>query len=121
MLIYLIGLGMGILSGLAIGGGTLLVPALVFFMHVPQQTAQGICLASFIPTALVAVLTHLRQKNVDLKLAFSLTIGAIVGALVGSTLANHVDAALLRKIFGAFLFGMGVYEVLSSLQKRVRP
>lgn len=119
MLIYIIGLLMGILSGLAIGGGTLLVPALVFLMHVPQHTAQGICLASFIPTAVVAVITHLRQKNVDLKLAFSLTLGSLVGALVGSTLANHVDAALLKKMFGAFLFGMGVYEFYSTLPKKV--
>lgn len=118
MLIYLIGLGMGILSGLAIGGGTLLVPALVYLIHVPQQTAQGICLASFIPTALVAVITHIRQKNVDLKLALSLTIGALGGAFLGSTLANHVDASLLKKIFGVFLFCMGLYEFFSTLPKR---
>ncbi|HPZ70962.1 MAG TPA: sulfite exporter TauE/SafE family protein, partial [Peptococcaceae bacterium] len=76
MLAYIIGLLTGILSGLAIGGGTLLVPALVFLMHLPQQTAQGVCLASFVPTAFVAVLTHFRQNNVDLKLALPLTIGA---------------------------------------------
>ena len=118
MLIYLIGFLMGILSGLAIGGGTLLVPALVILMHIPQHTAQGVCLASFIPTALVAVITHLRQKNVDLKLALSLMIGALGGALLGSNLANHVDASLLRRIFGIFLVIMGVYEFFSKPQQR---
>ncbi len=118
MLIYPIGFLMGILSGLAIGGGTLLVPALVILMHIPQHTAQGVCLASFIPTALVAVITHLRQKNVDLKLALSLMIGALAGAFIGSTLANHVDPSLLRKIFGVFLLCMGVYEFFSTPPKK---
>lgn len=112
MLIYIIGLLMGILSGLAIGGGTLLVPALVILMTVDQHTAQGVCLAAFIPTALVAVITHYKQDNINTKLAIGLTIGSLVGAVLGSTLANNVDAPLLRKIFGFFLIGMGLYEYL---------
>jgi len=114
MLIYLIGFFMGILSGLAMGGGTLLVPALVILMHIPQHTAQGICLAAFIPTAFVAVITHLKQKNIKLKLTLYLTIGALFGAFLGATLANHVDAPLLRKIFGVFLVLMGIYEFFSK-------
>ena len=114
MLIYLIGFFMGILSGLAMGGGTLLVPALVILMNIPQHTAQGICLAAFIPTALVAVITRLKQKNVKLKLTLYLSIGALLGAFLGATLANHVDAPLLRKIFGVFLVLMGVYEFFSK-------
>lgn len=110
MLIYLIGFGMGILSGSALGGGTLLVPALVILMKIPQHTAQGVCLAAFIPTALIAVLTHLKQKNVKIKLALYLTVGALGGAFCGATLATHVDAAFLRKIFGIFLILMGLYE-----------
>jgi len=109
--IYLIGLLMGILSGLAIGGGTLLVPALVIFMGVSQHTAQGVCLAAFIPTAAVAVITHYRQENVNLHLAVCLTAGALLGAAAGATLANLSDAALLRKIFGGFLICMGLYEL----------
>ena len=114
MLIYIIGLLMGVLSGLALGGGTLLVPALVILMSTPQHTAQGICLAAFIPTAIVAVATHLKQRNVKLKLTLYLSIGALLGAFLGATLANHVDAPLLRKIFGVFLVLMGTYEFFSK-------
>lgn len=121
MLIYLIGFLMGILSGLAIGGGTLLVPALVILMGIPQHTAQGICLASFVPTAIVAVITHLRQGNVKIKLALYLTVGALGGALLGATLANHVEAALLKKIFGVFLVIMGIYEFLGKPRKQKKP
>ena len=117
MLIYLIGLGMGILSGLAIGGGTLLVPALVIFMGVSQHTAQGVCLAAFIPTAVVAVITHYRQDNVNIRLALCLTVGALVGAVAGATLANITNAALLRKIFGGFLICMGLYELFGKVKK----
>jgi len=110
MLVYIIGLLMGVLSGLAIGGGTLLVPALVLIMGVKQHTAQGICLAAFIPTAVVAVITHYRQHNINVSLALCLTAGALVGAGIGATLANIFSAFLLRKVFGIFLIVMGLYE-----------
>lgn len=116
-MIYLIGLGMGILSGLAVGGGTLLVPALVIFMHITQHTAQGVCLAAFIPTAVVAVITHYRQGNVKVRLALSLIIGAMLGAAIGAFFANQVNALLLRKIFGFFLIGMGLYEFFGTPKK----
>lgn len=118
MLIYLIGLLMGILSGMAIGGGTLLVPALVILMNTEQHTAQGICLAVFIPTAIVAVITHYKQKNINIKLALYLTIGALAGAALGATLANKLDAGILRNIFGVFLILMGCYELFGKTNKK---
>lgn len=118
MLVYLIGLLMGILSGLAIGGGTLLVPALVIFMEVSQHTAQGVCLAAFIPTAAVAVITHYRQRNVNIRLALCLIVGSLVGAVIGATLANLTSAELLRKIFGVFLLVMGLYELFGKAKVR---
>jgi len=117
MLIYAIGLFMGILSGLAIGGGTLLVPALVLLMGVSQHTAQGVCLAAFIPTALVAVITHYKQRNVKIRLALCLTVGALAGAIIGASLANNLEAAILKKIFGVFLIIMGCYEFFGRERK----
>lgn len=114
MLVYVIGLFMGILSGLAIGGGSLLIPALVIFLNINQHTAQGISLASFIPTALVAVITHSKQGNVDRKVALYLILGSLVGAAIGSILANQTQAHFLRQLFGFFLISMGVYELLGK-------
>ncbi len=110
MLVYIVGFFTGIISGMAIGGGTLLVPALVIFMNVSQHTAQGVCLASFIPTAVVAVITHYRQGNVKIKLAFCLTAGALGGAVLGAILANIFEPGVLRKFFGFFLIAMGLYQ-----------
>lgn len=115
-MIYLIGLLMGILSGMAIGGGTLLVPALVILMGIGQHTAQGICLAAFIPTAIVAVITHYRQENINLRLALGLTAGSLLGAIIGATLANSFSAELLRKTFGFFLIAMGLYELFGKVK-----
>lgn len=114
MLILVIGFLSGILSGMAIGGGTLLVPALVFFSAVQQHTAQGVSLASFLPTALVAVITHYRQGNVKFRLAGTLIIGSISGAIIGATIASNFSPQLLKKIFGVFLIFMGLYEYLGK-------
>ena len=110
MLILIIGFLSGILSGLAIGGGTLLVPALIFFIGTSQHVAQGISLASFLPTALVAVITHYRQGNVKFKLASLLIIGSVAGAIIGATIASRFSPEILKKIFGFFLILMGLYE-----------
>ncbi|MGF7183944.1 hypothetical protein GGQ84_000019 [Desulfitispora alkaliphila] len=110
MTIILIGLAMGVLSGMALGGGTLLVPALVFFVGVEQHVAQGVSLAAFIPTAIVAVITHYRQNNVKLKLALFLMVGSALGAVVGANLAAGIEAEHLKRIFGGFLIVMGIYE-----------
>ncbi|HHX96306.1 MAG TPA: sulfite exporter TauE/SafE family protein [Clostridia bacterium] len=114
MLIYIIGIAMGILSGLALGGGTLLVPALVIFLKTPQHIAQGICLTVFIPTALIAVITHFKQGNVKLSLTLYLALGSLIGAFLGAILANQLPAPLLKKIFGSFLLLMGLYTFFSK-------
>lgn len=105
---------MGILSGLAIGGGTLLVPALIYLVETEQHVAQGVSLAAFIPTALVAVVTHYRQGNVKIKLALYLIVGSVGGAVIGSLLAHNLNARILKKIFGVFLIAMGIYEYMGK-------
>lgn len=112
MLVYIIGFFSGILSGMAVGGGTLMVPALIFFQGISQHMAQGISLASFLPTSLVAVFTHYRQGNVKIKLALYLAIGAAIGAVGGATLAAQLSDKWLERIFGVFLIGMGIYEFI---------
>ena len=110
MLVAVLGFLAGILSGLAVGGGTLLVPALVFLTEINQHTAQGVSLLSFIPTSIVAVVTHHRQGNVRPKLAAYLAVGAVLGAVAGALIAVKIPAPYLRKIFGLFLMAMGIYE-----------
>ena len=62
-----IGFFSGIISGMGIGGGTILIPALLFLTEVNQQQAQGVNLIYFIPTAVVALITHRKNGTLDLQ------------------------------------------------------
>ena len=119
MLVALIGFFSGIIGGMGIGGGTVLIPSLIFFLGTEQHTAQSINLISFIPTAFVAVLIHLRHKNIEKKLVVKLILG-LIGASIGSIIAVSLNAQLLKKFFAGFLLIMGLYEIFSkkNLQKK---
>ncbi len=101
----------GIISGMGIGGGTLLIPALLFFTDLTQQQAQGVNLLFFLPTALIALYTHIKNKNVEIQTAKPLIWTGLLGALCGSLLAVFLQPQILRKVFAGFLFIMGLTEV----------
>jgi uncharacterized membrane protein YfcA len=118
VLLFFIGLVSGMLGGMGIGGGTIQIPSLIFLVGVSQHTAQGINLASFIPTALAAIIVHSRNKRIRFKLAFQLVLSGTAGALTGSLLASCMSASLLRKLFGGFLLVIGIYELLRKDRKK---
>ena len=105
------GFAAGIISGMGIGGGTILIPALSIFLSIDQHTAQGVNLLYFIPTAVVALFVHIKNKAIDYKIAVPIIISGIAGAVGGSALALVIHAKLLKKLFGGFLFFMGIYEI----------
>lgn len=111
VLIFAIGLLTGILMGMGIGGGIILIPALIFFENVNQHTAQWITMAAFLPISAVAVITHYRQHNIELRICPFLIAGSIAGAIAGAYLAVHLPTKILRYIFAFFIFIMGIYEL----------
>jgi uncharacterized membrane protein YfcA len=117
MLLFVIGFLSGMVGGMGIGGGTILIPSMIFFAGVTQHTAQGVNLVSFIPTALAAVFVHIRNKHVRFKLAAYLITTGAIGAIIGSVLASHMPAQLLRKLFGGLLLIMGIVELLRKEKK----
>ncbi|HEY5586544.1 MAG TPA: sulfite exporter TauE/SafE family protein [Ruminiclostridium sp.] len=117
MIIILIGLAAGIISGMGIGGGAILLPALVIFVHPEQHVAQSVNLLFFIPTAIVALAIHIKHKNVDFKNGIPILIFGLGGAVLGSKIALSIDGEVLRKIFGVFLLSMGLYEMLGKKKK----
>jgi uncharacterized membrane protein YfcA len=105
----LIGLVSGVASGLfGVGGGIVMVPAMMFFMGVPIKTAVGTSLAVIIPTALMGTYKHFSQGNVDWKLALSLAPMAILGGYSGAWLTKVIAADDLKKAFGGFLVLVGL-------------
>lgn len=114
MFTAILGLLSGILAGLAVGGGTLLVPGLVLVKGVPQHVAQGISLFIFLPTSVLAIVTHWRYGNINWGLALKLAIGSVIGAYFGAQIALRLQPPLLKRIFAVYLIGMGIYQFLHS-------
>ena len=113
----LTGLFSGIVSGMGIGGGAILIPALIMLENINQQVAQGINLVYFIPTAAVSLIVHIRRKNVEIKTALLIGTSGILGAVFGSAVAKSIHSSMLGKLFGLFLLGIGVYEIFKGLKK----
>lgn len=98
------GVATGLVSGtMGVGGGIIMVPAMVILMGIDQVDAQGISLAVIVPTALSGALQHLRMGNVDKRLALTIGIGGIAGGLGGAQLAQILPAPALRAIFASFV------------------
>lgn len=110
IIIILIGLAAGILSGLVgIGGGIIMVPIMVFFLHYSQHQAQGTSLAVLLlPVGILAFLNYYDSCKkmgtpIDLKVVGLLSAGFVIGALLGSQIAVKTDKELLKKIFAIVL------------------
>lgn len=108
--VLIIGIVAGVLSGLfGIGGGIVIVPALVMLFGLSQQTAQGTTLALLsIPVSLVAALNYTKAGMVDWKAAVILALGFIVGGYFGSKLAVGIDGALMKKMFAVLMIVMAL-------------
>jgi len=118
-LLLLIGLFSGIAAGLfGIGGGVLIVPALVYLAGFSQHTAVGTSLAILLPpVGLAAVLQYYRYGQVNLKAAMIVAAALFVGGLLGSILANHLQGPHLKLAFGIFVVGLGIYLVFGALRQ----
>ena len=116
--VMIIGILSGMISGMGIGGGTILIPALLFLQDMTQQQAQGINLIYFVPTAVIAIVTHMKNKNMELQVIKPITFVGLLGAAAGAFLAVKMDASLLRKFFGGFLLLMGISELYKSKSKK---
>jgi len=104
----LLAVGAGVLTGvlsalLGVGGGIIMVPVLTVLLHFPQPAAQGTSLAAMLPIAFTGVLKHGKLGNVDRRVAFWIGLGAAIGALAGSQLANVLHPCALKLTFGIFL------------------
>ncbi len=105
MTYIILGIVAGIFSGLfGIGGGLILIPALVFLFGLTQHQAQGTTLAIMVPPiGLLAAWRYYYSGNVKLDIAGFVCLGFFVGGLVGAHFIQNVPDPLLKKVFGIFL------------------
>jgi uncharacterized membrane protein YfcA len=108
-MVLLIGLVVGVFSGIVgIGGGILFIPALVYLLGMSQHKAQGTSLgALLLPVGLFAFMEYYRRGNADLRVALLLAAGFLVGGYFGAVGAQHIPDLWLRRIFALLLIAVG--------------
>jgi len=115
----LIGVLGGVAAGLfGVGGGVVIVPALIYWAGFSQHLATGTSLAVLLPPiGLAATIEYYRHGNVDVRAAIILAISMFAGAWVGAFLANHMRGPHLRLLFGVFITVLGVYLVYGACRR----
>jgi uncharacterized membrane protein YfcA len=119
MVLAIIGLLGGAFAGLfGVGGGIVIVPALIYWAGFSQHRATGTSLAVLLPPiGLAAVIEYYRHGNVDVRAAVILAITMFIGAWGGSILANQMKGPHLRLAFGVFVSAMGVYLIYGASKR----
>ncbi len=114
----LIGTLLGFLSGLGIGGGSLLILWLTLALDMEQAAARTVNLLFFLPAALVACYYRKKQGALDIRKMLPAIASGCIGALVGTKLSDLLDTRLLKKGFGILLLATGIREILWKPKKK---
>jgi uncharacterized membrane protein YfcA len=116
------GAAAGFIGGMmGVGGGSLMVPAMVLVVGLSQYTAQGSSLLAMVPTGMVGSFTHWRLGNVVLRILPGLILGIIAGSFLGGSLAHFLSQAALRLVFAAVLVWMGIKDIRKALKMKAPP
>lgn len=126
LLLAIIGLLAGILSGLiGVGGGIIIVPALVFFLGFTQKEAQGTSLGLLLlPIGILAVLNYYNKGLIDIKVVGVMAAAFLIGGFMGSKIALLLSEATLKRIFAVVLFYTGFrmlgFDIIEIIAKGVK-
>ena len=111
----------GFLSGMmGVGGGAIMVPAMVLLLGHSQYTAQGSSLLAMAPAGAVGAYTHRRLGNVVTRVLPGLIPGILLGTYLGGSLAHLLAEAQLRLIFGAVIIWLGARDIRDASRKRLQ-
>jgi uncharacterized protein len=115
-LLVFLGLAAGTLSGLiGIGGGIIIIPALVLFFGLTQHQAQGTTLALLIPPiGILAAWTYYRQGFVDIRIALFIAMGFVAGSYFGARFATRLSGMTLERVFGFALLVIAVKMIIGK-------
>lgn len=119
LLLLAIGFVSGIAAGLfGIGGGVLIIPALIYLAGFSQHAATGTSLAILLPpVGLAAVIEYYRHGNVDLKSALIVAFALFIGGWFGALVANRIAGPYLELGFGLFVISLGLYILFEAAHK----
>lgn len=112
-----VGLTAGIASGMAgVGGGVVMVPAMVLFLSFEQQVAQGTSALAIVLTAAAGTVVNVRNRRISLRAAAVLGAGGLVGGFAGARAATALDPELLQRLFGVFVLVSGLRVAIAALR-----
>lgn len=86
-------------------------------MAVPQHIAQATNLIFFIPTAIIAIFVHIKNKNIDKEVGKKLFLATVIGSGVGAYLTTFIASENLKRYFGFFLLAVGIYEIITTFKE----
>ncbi len=113
-----LGIGIGIISGLfGAGGGVMVLLALIVLMSFPLHKAIGTSTLIMAVTALSSTIGYASRGNIDLPLGCFLSVGAVIGGLLGSQYANKVNEKTLKKVVGVCFMCLGVVMTIMEIVK----
>lgn len=108
---------LGFLSGLGIGGGSLLILWLTLALDMPQDLAATINLMFFVPSAFIACFFRFRQGKLDIRKIFPAMLAGVISAVIFSWFGSTLDTTILKKPFGILLLVTGIRELLYRPRK----
>ncbi len=118
--LILVGVISGIITGLGMGGGSILILILVNLMSVEQHIAQATNLVFFIPTAISAIIVHIKNKNIDKRIGKKLLFPTILGSSIGAYFTRLISTNNLKRCFGIFLLVVGISEIITTLKEHIK-
>lgn len=111
MVAILVGAALGFMSGLGVGGGSLLLLWLTVVLDRSQDTARAMNLLFFLPCALIATIFRWKQARLPLPIALPAVLGGVLGAALGCLLGPQINADLLKKAFGVLFILTAIREL----------
>ena len=116
LILTLIGLAAGVFGGMVgLGGGVIMIPAMIYFLGQSQISAQGTSLAVMLPpVGILAVMNYYKSGQINLKYAIIIAIAFTIGGYFGSKIALNIPVATVKKIFGLALIAIALKMIIKS-------
>ena len=110
IMLLVVGLAAGMMAGLVgVGGGVIIIPALVYILGFTQKEAQGTSLGILLlPVGILAVVNYYKQGYIDIKAVIIISLAFVIGGFFGSKLALSMSQETLRKVFGTLLLVLAI-------------
>ena len=115
-----VGFLVAVLMGMGVGGGGLFVIFLTLCLNFGQISAQGTNLLFFILAIIASIFVHVKKRKIYFKQVLAMILFGAIGSLIFSSLANHIDSEIPRKMLGGLLIFGGIFSLHSNMKSKFK-